>query len=286
MLLEGSLPHVEWFSDRSVPPASFRLRLDPSIKFDFVDGAYPSAPAPDIAHFYPGPYYQHWHPGATTTEAILSSHVWLLEKIVRDGPYDGVMLFSQGCSVIGSFLLYHQAARPAAPPPFKVAIFICGGIPLQVLEDLGVEVSKAAYELDQRSKELLETKNEDSAVLQMGRHRWGEPPIARELLDLDAAGAAMLDPRNVFGLDVTGIPPELKIKIPTDPGTQGFQRRCSWRISATPAYGRCSIRVAGMIYQDQNKFPRTSRSLLRGVYIWRAVDDFNFVLVYVHCGVD
>lgn len=180
-----------------------------------MDGAYPSAPAPDIAHFYPGPYYQHWHPGATTTEAILSSHVWLLEKIVRDGPYDGVMLFSQGCSVIGSFLLYHQVARPAAPPPFKVAIFICGGIPLQVLEDLGVEVSKAAYELDQRSKELLETKNEDSAVLQMGRHRWVEPPFARELLDLDAAGAAMLDPRNVFGLDVTGIPPELKIKIPT-----------------------------------------------------------------------
>ena len=123
------------------------------------------------------------------------------------------MLFSQGCSVIASFLMHYQAANPGAPSPFKTAIFICGGIPLQVLEDLGVEVSKAAYELDDRSRELLLEKNQDAAVLQSGKERWAGPTLTEQIFGVD--GATARDPKNIFGLDTTKIPENLTIKIPT-----------------------------------------------------------------------
>jgi pimeloyl-ACP methyl ester carboxylesterase len=185
----------------------FRPLLDPSVTFDFVDGPYPSEPAAGVTLFHPGPYYQYWRSGPATTEAVLSSHTWLLEKLARDGPYDGVMLFSQGCSVVASFLMYHPAS------PFKVAIFICGSIPLQVLESLGVEISEAVRELEQKSRALLEQKISESIFMEPGKDRLGDPQISPDLVSLDAVSA--LNPREVFGLDLTAILPKFMIKIPT-----------------------------------------------------------------------
>jgi pimeloyl-ACP methyl ester carboxylesterase len=108
-------------------------------------------------------------------------------------------------------LLYHQAANPGAPPPFKVAIFICGGVSLQVLEDLGTRVDQEAHDWDRRTKLLLQQKNDAAAVLRSGRDRWGS--IKHEDIVLD--GSNQWDLQNVFGLDVTQFSEDLKIRIPT-----------------------------------------------------------------------
>jgi Serine hydrolase (FSH1) len=116
-------------------------------------------------------------------------------------------MFSQGCALVASFLLYHQAETPHLPPPFKVAVFICGGVPLQVLEDLGVPVSQEAHDWDTRSRQRLAEKTEMISTMKPGDMRW------ESSADIDPS--TPLDPTNVFGLDITKVPANLRIKIPT-----------------------------------------------------------------------
>jgi pimeloyl-ACP methyl ester carboxylesterase len=117
------------------------------------------------------------------------------------------MNFSQGCTLTSSFLLYHQAQYPNRKPPFKVAIFICGGVPLNVVEDLGVFVSQEAKEWDESSKQALQAKASSKAILRKGTERWGEGfgPFAHDKQDND----------NVFGIDFSRVPKEMLIQIPT-----------------------------------------------------------------------
>jgi hypothetical protein len=186
--------------------ASFRYKLDASrFTFDFIDAPYPSTAAAGVELFYSGPYYSFW-PGSDI-EDIKASQTWLLQHIAKHGPYDGVMTFSQGCSVIGSFLLYHAAERPKEPLPFKVAIFICGGMPLPVLEDLGIYVGAEAREWDELSKWELHEKASATVRKEPGFDRWGSSKFDSE---------AAIDRSNVFGINFkSGVPEELRINIPT-----------------------------------------------------------------------
>ncbi|KAL8765565.1 MAG: hypothetical protein Q9209_007396 [Squamulea sp. 1 TL-2023] len=186
---------------------SFRTKLDPSFTFDFVDGFLASSPAAGIDLFYPPPYYSFWNTSAISD--VRKAHSWLRNLLARDGPYDGVMCFSQGCSLIASFCLYHQAETPDEPLPFKAAIFICGGAPMQALEDLGIEVSQEARDVDTKSSKALATQASTEAILKSGLDRWENTHAATSGLD------ATLDPSNVFGLDFTTMPSHLRIKIPT-----------------------------------------------------------------------
>ncbi|KAL9022852.1 MAG: hypothetical protein Q9196_007501 [Gyalolechia fulgens] len=119
------------------------------------------------------------------------------------------MCFSQGCSLIASFCLYHQAETPGQPLPFKVAVFICGGVPLQVLEDVGIDVSDEAWEMNEKSSIALAQQASSDAILKSGLNRWvnadGVIPNAH----------VPLDPTNVFGLDFTNMPKHLRIPVPT-----------------------------------------------------------------------
>ena len=119
------------------------------------------------------------------------------------------MCFSQGCSLIASFCLYHQAEKPNQPLPFKVAVFICGGVPLQVLEDVGIEVSEEAWNLNEKSSKALAEQASSDAILKSGLKRW---------INADGVivnGDASLEPSNVFGLDFTKMPKHLRINVPT-----------------------------------------------------------------------
>ncbi|PKX98022.1 putative EF-hand calcium-binding domain protein [Aspergillus novofumigatus IBT 16806] len=72
--------------------ATFRSHLnDLHIDFDFIDGCYPSTAAAGIDLFYPAPYYSFWE---------------------ERGPYDAVMMFSQGCALGTAMLLLDQAQDP------------------------------------------------------------------------------------------------------------------------------------------------------------------------------
>lgn len=187
--------------------ASFRAKLDPSYSFDFVDAPFPSAPAAGIDLFYSGPYRSFWN--GTAIKDVRASHQLLRTLLERDGPYDGVLMFSQGCAVMASFLLYHQAETPHLPLPFKVAIFICGGVPLQIVEDLGGEISQEAWDGDNHSRNELQQKASSIATVQPGVDRWARPG------KLAFDPTASINPANVFGLDFSRIPADLRINIPT-----------------------------------------------------------------------
>lgn len=110
--------------------------------------------------------------------------------------------------MISSFLLYHQAANPGTPPPFKVAVFICGGIPLMVLEDLGIHVSYKAQQWDQVSRVKLQKCNQSHAVLNRGTDRWAEMNQLKNY-------SQSMNLQDVFGLDVTQLSEPMRIQIPT-----------------------------------------------------------------------
>lgn len=216
--------------------ATFRKLLPDTYQFDFVDGPYPDGPAAGIDLFYPPPYYKLYE--HFTLESISEGHKWLLAYIKgthplsaiiapdrpgsltppAHGPYDIVMCFSQGCSLASSLLLYNQIQHPNAPPLFKGAIFICGGVPLDVVASLGVEVTDEAREIDESSKVALMMQGSTEAILRDGYARWTggfDPFAADEEGEEKSAALAGQKKRMVFGIDVARIPHETKIPIPT-----------------------------------------------------------------------
>ena len=104
--------------------------------------------------------------------------------------------------------MYHQAETPHLPLPFKVAIFICGAVPLSVVEDLGVHVSAQARELDARTSKQLKQRASAVATATPGTDYWIE--VDERAFD----PSAPIDPSNVFGIDFTQIKKPL-ISIPT-----------------------------------------------------------------------
>ncbi|KAK3688475.1 serine hydrolase FSH [Podospora appendiculata] len=193
---------------------ALRSKLDKSFTFDFIDAPFDSAPAPGINALFHSSHYTWWP--KPTVNCIKMAHRWLLDYFDEHGRYDAVICFSQGCSLISSFLLYHAREAPDEPLPFKAAVFICGGLPLQVLEDLALPVSQRAYDINARSVQLLTQKagaltdyaaNVDKIKPGMGL--W------------DDTGGLLHDPAvmphesDVFGLDFTAMPPDVRIRIPT-----------------------------------------------------------------------
>ncbi|OJJ78844.1 putative EF-hand calcium-binding domain protein [Aspergillus glaucus CBS 516.65] len=151
--------------------ASFRAHLAPlNIDFDFVDGPIPSSPAPGIDLFYTPPYYSWWE--GESAEAIKAARQWLKSHLVLSGPYDAVMMFSQGCTLGSSALLLNALEEPRSPPLFKAAIFICGGPPLAVAETLGYHMSTEMRERDNWSRAALAQQADSSAILSQGAARW------------------------------------------------------------------------------------------------------------------
>lgn len=82
---------------------------------------------------------------------------------------------------------------------------------MQVLEDLGVEVSKEAWDMSSKTSKALAEQASSDAILKSGMNRWIN---ADGTLPTNAKDGSV-DPTNVFGLDFTKMPPHLKIKIPT-----------------------------------------------------------------------
>ncbi|KAI9871849.1 MAG: hypothetical protein M1830_002377 [Pleopsidium flavum] len=203
----------------SIQTSAFRSKLDPEkYVFDFVDAPFESAPSAGVDAFFPPPNYTFWR-GIDPTD-VKGAHEWLLTLLDRQGPYDGVVCFSQGCALISSFILYHNNERPEEPLPFKAAIFICGGIPLGVISDLGLPVSAEAWEINERTGRELHEKAgaaaaEIQAIMEGGRDARKGLWDRTDTLDHDPLAEFPTDRTNVFGLDYTRFPDTLKITIPT-----------------------------------------------------------------------
>ncbi|KAK1755946.1 family of serine hydrolases 1 [Echria macrotheca] len=209
---QGTSAHI--FKSQTV---SLRAKLDKSYQFDFVDAPFHCSPAPGVRVIFESGHWA-WWPPKTTVNAIRGAHLWLTDYIAANGPYDMVMGFSQGCSLIGSFLLYHaREGTPADEPlPFKAAVFVCGGLPLEALDDLGLPVSQAAYDIDDETVRLL--KERAGALTDMARNP-GQVQPGKGLWDSDEGlvhdAAVMPDESDVFGLDFSIMPRDVFVQIPT-----------------------------------------------------------------------
>lgn len=56
--------------------------------------------------------------------AVASAHELLHQVIEEEGPFDGVLGFSQGAAVILSMIMHQELTYPNSPPLFNFAIFI------------------------------------------------------------------------------------------------------------------------------------------------------------------
>lgn len=120
--------------------------------------------------FYSPPYFSWWE--ADGVEPVRKACAWLNDYAAKNGPYDAALMFSQGCVLGSSALLFHQEETPHLPLPFKTAIFVCGGASLTVLEELGFHVSAEARERELASRSALASQAGSSAVLARGSSRW------------------------------------------------------------------------------------------------------------------
>lgn len=71
----------------------------------------------------PGPFYN-WYEGLSSSQ-VRDAHDFVKDVIEDDDPFDGVIGFSQGASLILSILYHHEICHPDRPPPFRFAIFFC-----------------------------------------------------------------------------------------------------------------------------------------------------------------
>ncbi len=77
----------------------------------------------DIPDILKGPFYCWFE--ALSSEQVNEAHKVIYETIEEEGPFDGVIAFSQGASVILSMLLHREIHHPHDTPPFKFALFFC-----------------------------------------------------------------------------------------------------------------------------------------------------------------
>jgi hypothetical protein len=161
------------------------------VSFDFADAplqcAVPSSDGPVGYKFF----------DASSIADISKAHEWLTTKLEADGPYDGVIGFSQGATLVSSYLLYDQWYGCEDDPPFRFAAFISGSISLAVLKVLGTPIPKAA----------------DRVVEETEARRQGN--LGPSPLHVSLARQAMFNSDDCFGLNLNKMPPELKIRIPT-----------------------------------------------------------------------
>ena len=135
----------------------YNLSKTDKVEFHFVNGPVETTADTGIAEQYEGPYYRFFDneaPHVNQTLGVAQSHSRqaaspesfgrsmrehgvtdvtsleacdFLQQYIEQpegDPFDGVLGFSEGASVVASLVLRHFAER--ATSPFKFAIFICG----------------------------------------------------------------------------------------------------------------------------------------------------------------
>ncbi|KAJ5272906.1 EF-hand calcium-binding domain protein [Penicillium angulare] len=116
--------------------ASLRSRISRDHTFDFVDAEADCPPAPGVDQFYPGPYIG-WFP-TYEPASVKEIQDTIKEIIDEDGPYDGVIGFSEGAALAASLLLCDEHFQQ--DPMFKVGIFFNSVMVFSPSDDIGVNI--------------------------------------------------------------------------------------------------------------------------------------------------
>lgn len=114
-------------------PLLYKLGQDHD--YDFVDGAVPWPAARGIKETYGDQEYFTY--GQENAPSIVSALSDLVEYMVSEGPFDAVLGFSQGATLLATLIALQKRKVPngltelgSKIPPIKCAIFFSGGLPL------------------------------------------------------------------------------------------------------------------------------------------------------------
>ncbi|KAL9122901.1 MAG: hypothetical protein Q9187_000552 [Circinaria calcarea] len=120
-------------------PLAYEHSKDNSAEFVYLEGEIPSPAGSGVGDVYEGPYYSFypWPPEMEPGQYERSreeAYQLIYETIEEDGPFDGIIGFSQGATLTYSFLQHHAKTHPFDPPysPFRCAVFICGLPPFRL----------------------------------------------------------------------------------------------------------------------------------------------------------
>lgn len=78
----------------------------------------------------------------------------LATYIALEGPYDGVLAYSHGAAFAATYIIQQAQLHPTLPPPFKCALFLSGGIPLDPLPLDRDEIRRLEPETDGKPLKL------------------------------------------------------------------------------------------------------------------------------------
>ncbi|CAG8424849.1 unnamed protein product [Penicillium salamii] len=102
-------------------------------RFTYVNGSQPAKVEDELEGLVDGPFFNHYSrgesPGATVMEAFQHTRAIIEAQKATGDPFEGVLGFSQGAGLAASMIVHHSRTRPAEPPLFRVAVFICGAAP-------------------------------------------------------------------------------------------------------------------------------------------------------------
>ncbi|PYI05348.1 hypothetical protein BO78DRAFT_430706 [Aspergillus sclerotiicarbonarius CBS 121057] len=107
-----------------IQTAAIRYELGDNHTYDFVEGTIPSKmyPGVDVVAWKDEPVYAYFdehHP-----ESGFAAYHYLEEYLHDEGPYDGVIAFSQAGTMILTYLIHLAKKDPRAEMPFKFAIIL------------------------------------------------------------------------------------------------------------------------------------------------------------------
>ncbi|KAL6720038.1 hypothetical protein ACLMJK_001959 [Lecanora helva] len=104
-------------------------------EFVFVDGLVECAPVAEIGSFFPGPYLCYYN--LPTHDLVKQAQAYIEEIIEDEGPFDGVIGFSQGAALAASIILEHAKKNPFEDV-FKLAIFAGASLPFELSSNTSV----------------------------------------------------------------------------------------------------------------------------------------------------
>lgn len=116
-------------------------QLSPEHTFDYVDAQVEGTAAPGIGGVFPGPYFI-WHKDYDPS-SVEKVHQHLQSVLKEDGPYDGIIGFSEGAALAASYLLaqeYRASLGEAIGDPehdIKLAVFLNSVKPYSPSEQIG-----------------------------------------------------------------------------------------------------------------------------------------------------
>ncbi|GAQ42222.1 hypothetical protein AtubIFM57143_007878 [Aspergillus tubingensis] len=108
----------------------------PEHEFVFAEGLEPCLPDPKVQSFLSGPYLCYY--SCPTPTQMHEAFTLIREVMDEDGPFEGVIGFSQGAALAASMILQHQKDNPTAMPLFDLAIFLGASLPFDMDSSLAL----------------------------------------------------------------------------------------------------------------------------------------------------